>query len=514
MDMELSKAKRKTLLTKEQFFTKDSAKVVGYIKGYRVSLGFTTISLDASNYLTKEDRPITSEIDSSGRFISTIPLNHPRKVIIMFGERSTTLYLEPGQTLALSFDWEDCVKTNYFNNLTDPAQVLLFKGPLARLNYELKSFQLKTLGSRHFWIVKTYSPQAYLALMDSIFAKNDARVKEALKSGQYLKKVIEIQKNEALIYNGFYMLDYAMSRDTGGITIPKKFYKMFQLMPLNDPTAAISNFYDVFINRFEVNPVIRRGVKQFEQMRNIKNNESERLLRQWGRIDSVLKNDLKLTNSFAYEATKTRSLSKSFERMDKNEAYAFYSQFQKGITHPFLKQEGFRILKSRFGNEDVATSLSDGDVSLPSNTIRKPKWTAQLLPEGKDADIFRKLIAPHKGKYLFVDFWGTGCGPCRWGIEEKKETRDKYNNNPDFEFIFISCKNWSPDKNTYDKYVKAQGLKHSYLVSDDDFNYMMQLFRFRGIPHYLLIDQDGNILDTNLEMYLGFERARKWIQGK
>src|ERR1035437_8614191 len=69
MDTELSKAKRKTLLTKEQFFTRDSAKVVGYIKGFRSNLGFKTINVDATNVLTKESRPIISEIDSIGRFV-------------------------------------------------------------------------------------------------------------------------------------------------------------------------------------------------------------------------------------------------------------------------------------------------------------------------------------------------------------------------------------------------------------------------------------------------------------
>ena len=58
MDKELSKAKRTKLLTKEQFFTRDSAKVVGYIKGYRPNLGFKTVNVDATNVLTRESRPL------------------------------------------------------------------------------------------------------------------------------------------------------------------------------------------------------------------------------------------------------------------------------------------------------------------------------------------------------------------------------------------------------------------------------------------------------------------------
>ena len=141
-----------------------------------------------------------------------------------------------------------------------------------------------------------------------------------------------------------------------------------------------------------------------------------------------------------------------------------------------------------------------------------PKWVPLSLSKGKDAEIFSKLIAPYKGKYLFVDFWGMLCGPCRWGIEEKKSVREKYKNNGVFEFVFITCPQWTPDKNAYEKYAKEQGLEHSIIVSDDDFNYMQQLFRFTGVPHYLFIDPKGKILDVDFEMYTGFEEARKWIQ--
>jgi thiol-disulfide isomerase/thioredoxin len=513
MHTELSKAKRKTLLTKEQFFTKDSAKVIGYIKGYRPNLGFTTITLDASNSLTRESRPLVSEIDSTGRFKCTIPMNHPCKATIMFGEEFMSLYLEPGQSLAMVFDWKDCVKTDCFSDLKDPAQVLLFLGPLARLNYELMTFQLKTMANRHYWILEKYSPQAYLAVIDSILVENDTRVKEALKSGKYLKKVIEIQKNDALISNGYYLLDYATYRDTGGITLPKNFYNRLQPIPLNDPSIIITEDYSRFINNFEYNPIMKKAYKD-ETVKDVKNYESERVLKEWGRKDSLLKIDYKLSNSFAYEVTKTRSLSKAFQLMDKNEAYAYYFQLQKGITHPFLKQEGLRILKNRFGKNDSNGELADGEVSLPSNSTKKPKWTALSLPAGKDADIFKALIAPYKGKYLFVDFWGTSCGPCRWGIEIMKENRAKYKNSADFEFIFITCKDWSPDKNIYDKYIEDQGLKHSYFISNDDFSYMKQLFRFMGVPHYVLIDPDGNVLDADFEMYMDFDVARKWIQEK
>lgn len=502
---ELSKATRKTLLTKDDFFTKDSARVVGYIAGYHADLGFATVTLDASNDLTFEKRPIVTIIDSMGRFACAIAMNHPRMITISFGEEFMDLYLEPGQTLPISFDWNDCVRTNCFRDVKEANQVLLFQGPLARLNYELNAFQLKSFMYKHNYILKK-SPQEYLTALDSILVENEARVKAALASGKYMKKAIEIKKNEALIEYGYCLLDYAGMKDKNNGEFPSSFYKKLKLVPLNDPTCIISGTYNMFINRFETSPVMH---KAYEKGKSGRNDE----LSVWKRKDALLKSDFNVSNNFCYEVTKIRRLSFEFESMQKKEAYDYYYALQAGIKLSFLKQEGFRILTSRFGNDNKANNKSDGGLSLPENTAEQPKWSPRSLSKGVDADIFKRLMARHKGKYVFVDFWGTSCGPCRSSINGQKGTREKYANNPDFDFVFITCKDWSPNKNVYDNYVKEQSLKHSYFISNDDFNYMMQLFRFTGVPHYVFIDPVGHVLDADFSR-LGFEDAIKLIQDK
>lgn len=202
---------------------------------------------------------------------------HPNKVTISFGEIFMPLYLEPGQVLALAFEWEDFIRTNGFRGVTEPYRTLSFQGPLAKMNDELMIFQLKTLGYRHYWIKNTYSPVAYLAAMDSILVENEDRVKDAIKKGTISKEAIEIQKNDALISNGFYLLDYSIDIDTGKYSLPKDFYSRLRQLPLNDPTSIISDFYNGFINRFEHNTVLNKAY-QIEKNREVKYDKSERLM--------------------------------------------------------------------------------------------------------------------------------------------------------------------------------------------------------------------------------------------
>lgn len=115
------------------------------------------------------------------------------------------------------------------------------------------------------------------------------------------------------------------------------------------------------------------------------------------------------------------------------------------------------------------------------------------LPESKGTEIFRNIIKAHAGKILFVDFWATSCGPCRSGIEATAQLRKKYKDHPEFEFIYITNQKESP-QGAYNAYV-AKNLhgEASYRVSETEFNYLRELFKFNGIPHYELIEKDGSV---------------------
>ena len=61
----------------------------------------------------------------------------------------------------------------------------------------------------------------------------------------------------------------------------------------------------------------------------------------------------------------------------------------------------------------------------------------------------------------------------------------------------------------YEKYVE-KNLKGEacYYVSEAEFNYLRQLFRFNGIPHYELVLKDGSISKEEL----GTHRIRKYLE--
>jgi len=202
-------------------------------------------------------------------------------------------------------------------------------------------------------------------------------------------------------------------------------------------------------------------------------------LNSWMERDSVLISELGLKPNLVYEITKVRSLAYEFKQTTREGAETLWNQLKSGISESFLIDEGNRILSDVFPEEKIA---------------------AYELPKGVATDIFRKIIAPFKGKVLFVDFWATSCGPCVGGIKSMKANREKYSGNKDFDFIFITNESRSPEAR-YTKFVEEQALKNTFRLSNDDYNYLSQLFKFNGIPRYVLIDKQGNVLNDDFQMH-------------
>ncbi len=551
MEAEIAKAKRQTPsdLSRESFFCKDTARIVGYIRGYSPKSGIKTAITYIGNDLTREDHTRVIEVFEDGRFEGKLPLSYPVYSYFSMKNSLIQFYIEPGQTLGVILDWDDYLQADRYRSTHYKFQKTTFTGPLAQINKELADTQLQLpeINSRALYETgPKLEPKEFMVFADSLTAPlrngllamvNDPSLHRTSRA------VLRATHEIALPYR---YLDYEMSkiRAANSTWNADNFYEFLKEVPLDDHTLLLSPDFSVFINRFEYCAPLQKasssytkpaksledylfgelGLKQtaedvahFNKMKEFEGQPmtesslaeyqkasaefAKRYLPQiqdysekyvkplslqfhpiniWERKDSVYA-QMGLLPSIAYDITKVRSLTFELSSLtNREEARQVVDVLTRNARHPFLQQEAERIYNQQFPLEKV---------------------TAYELPETeKGTEIFRKAIAPHKGKYIFVDFWATTCGPCIAGIKSMKETRAQYKEHPELVFIFLTDEGQSPLA-AYDKFVEEQEMEFTHRLTNDEYVYLRQLFAFNGIPRYVLVDKEGKIVSNDYRMH-------------
>lgn len=116
---------------------------------------------------------------------------------------------------------------------------------------------------------------------------------------------------------------------------------------------------------------------------------------------------------------------------------------------------------------------------------------------GKTYD-FKKIIRNKNQKITIVDFWASWCIPCIMQIPNWNKMKEKFKNKP-VRFVSISI----DKKQDIGKWIaasKRHGMykePHQYILGDFKNSPLTQLIGLRTIPRYIVISNDGKILDEN-----------------
>ncbi len=111
------------------------------------------------------------------------------------------------------------------------------------------------------------------------------------------------------------------------------------------------------------------------------------------------------------------------------------------------------------------------------------------------------IIAAHRGRVIFIDIWGTWCGPCREEFTYHAGLKDKFENEP-VDFVFVAIEKSIDRTKIWKETALFYRLAGEHILAGKELEASFRdLYEKKGsesliFPSYLLIDRNGKLVTS------------------
>ncbi len=123
----------------------------------------------------------------------------------------------------------------------------------------------------------------------------------------------------------------------------------------------------------------------------------------------------------------------------------------------------------------------------------RPSTDVANMTDGEK--MLRKIIEPYKGRVIYLDVWGTWCGPCKQKLKESWKVKEALK---DYDIVYLYLCNGSSDeswKNVIKEYNLAGPNCVHYNLPKEQQSAIERYLNVHSFPTYKIIDKQGNIHD-------------------
>ena len=161
-----------------------------------------------------------------------------------------------------------------------------------------------------------------------------------------------------------------------------------------------------------------------------------------------------------------------------------------------IKPQQASFLKSEINCDfiqDYINSYNTAKIAEIEANKQKSLFSRNEVPQTEVVKVFDAIVSKYKGNVVYVDFWATWCGPCRNSIKNQQDMKNELSDKP-IKFIYITDQS-SPEQ-VYNNMIPNIKGEH-YRVSQDDWNYLSKKFNITAIPHYAIVNKNGEVIDSD-----------------
>lgn len=109
-------------------------------------------------------------------------------------------------------------------------------------------------------------------------------------------------------------------------------------------------------------------------------------------------------------------------------------------------------------------------------------------------ELMSLVTSKHIGKTIYLDIWGTWCTNCIYQFDFSKLLQQKVDLDK-VAFVYFAVRS---DKNLWLKRIEKSNLiGDHYFLSDDQYNKMAKRWKSLGLPQYVIINRNGEVIDID-----------------
>ena len=405
-------------------------------------------------------------IDSMGHFSILLKIDQPTFISFLSKYGYKQMIIEPDKTYEIEIDYkEEPIK------LINQSEVQQFYENLPNSHPN---------GCKYF----TEDISNYKIIIDSLNIAHDKELKELSKIS-CSEEVRNLIMTDRQVYYNLAMSSLASRINVTSLrnneTIPADIMKMWgnavsDTFLTNITTRKAAYYYDLLGLAFWYNLYIKLDYDSISVIRKEK--------REQGHIHSY---NIELAESLLpkeilefYSATyiQSRAKQKKFEKELINLSEQFKTEYSDSKYISYIQPSIDKI-------EDFYKT-----VAADSNEEFK------FVDNYENINSLTDCLLSLKGKQIYIDIWSTSCGPCKKEFEYNEKLKETLKNK-DVEILYISLDS-DQNKDRWENMIKYYNLKGNHIRANEklETDLERELGKF-GIPRYLIIDKQGNIINND-----------------
>lgn len=494
-------------------FYRDTAKYSGIIKGF-TSKSTTKGTLYLNDIIKGLQIKRQFEIKNDGTFLVKILLNHPQDVIITMPGFMGSVYLEPGRALL------HVIETKKTNNSSLTRST--FNGELAKVNTELAKARdlYQSFGFTKIQVDSNvlFFEELLVSQMERLKKYKDSA---ALSDKAFAFLAINIKMSVLLRY-----ADYV--GDTANVVTPERlqlFKECLRRSSLNESSNLLSANYRYLIGRLRYSKMLLPSTSKEQWIEIVKSFPDASKFTAKEQLDFEKIKDMvglqKFNDSHPRYVGSIASFSTKMDRLNRITALKAILGVPDGLMYDLMRMQTFSSLMEDFftpfsekqlteAKKQLSTLFLKNGLQIQNNELKASILKNKFLAKNANVlslNTWEAILEKFKGKVIYVDFWATWCVPCREEIEEIAPLKQVLKGE---NIVFLYITNQTSPIESYERRIPLINGNHVRL-STAEWKRVSEKFDVLGLPHYLIIGKEGEVVENKVSFNEVSELKKKLI---